>query len=78
MQLYQGIAARSSSYFIIADSDPVYWWIPDVYTGLGLAVGRKITGVLYMCSIKVARHCLAIGRQFTGELFTGSIESARH
>ena len=52
VQLYQWIAARSSSYFIIADINAVYGWIPDVYTGLGLAVGHKITGVLYMCSIR--------------------------
>ena len=32
MQQYQGIAARSSGYFIIADHGSVYREIPDVYT----------------------------------------------
>ena len=32
VQQYQGISARSSVYFIIADQLPVYSWIPDEYT----------------------------------------------
>ena len=32
MQQYQGIAARSSGYFIIADHGSVYREIPDEYT----------------------------------------------
>ena len=35
VQQYQGIAARSSGYFIIADHVPVYSSIPDEYTGTG-------------------------------------------
>ena len=34
VQQYQGIAARSSGYFIIAEHGSVYRWIPDEYTDL--------------------------------------------